>query len=304
MRIVTSVFDLTPTEFEDLSVEYLRSKRFSDVCRVGQAGDLGVDIRCNDPQGRFVVAQCKRYRADRTIGSPDIQRFFGMVVHAGASRGIFITTSDYTQPARNLSRDRDIELVNGSQIGAFYREKIRRQEEAERERLRLFEEAERERRQALENAERKRLRLTGDVSAQYPEKPFDPDFCSYPPKTAIQPPVPLNPTPVPVYPPGWESEPKVDRARRWMALFFGLLMALVIGVSVSAASFDVLRDWTKAYWEKSTVNPTSLPKPSATSIPSRTAAPTKVPTRTPTARPKRTPLAFPEQNSERPRPDN
>jgi hypothetical protein len=115
--------ELSPREFEELSVEYLRSKGFTDVRRVGQAGDLGVDVRCYDPQGRLVVAQCKRYRVDRIIGSPSIQHFFGMVVHAGAARGIFITTSDYTQPARNLARERDIELVDGSEIDAFYRRK-------------------------------------------------------------------------------------------------------------------------------------------------------------------------------------
>ena len=120
---MSSIFQIPPLHFEELSVEYLRSKGFLNVVRVGRAGDLGIDIRCTDPQGRLVVAQCKRYQADRNITSPDIQKFFGMVVHAGASRAIYITTSNFTQPARNLARDRDIELIDGSQIAAFYDQK-------------------------------------------------------------------------------------------------------------------------------------------------------------------------------------
>ncbi|MEZ4529954.1 MAG: restriction endonuclease [Thermomicrobiales bacterium] len=106
---------------------------FSDVRRVGQAGDLGVDIRCKDDIGRLVVAQCKRYRARAKIGSPEIQTFFGMTARARAARGIFVTSSTFTGPARRLAYELDIDLVDGSQIGAFYREKIRR-EEAERQR--------------------------------------------------------------------------------------------------------------------------------------------------------------------------
>lgn len=80
--------DLTPSEFEDLSVEYLRSKGFSEARRVGQAGDLGVDIRCKDEIGRLVVAQCKRYREESKIGSPEIQTFLGMTERARRAQGL------------------------------------------------------------------------------------------------------------------------------------------------------------------------------------------------------------------------
>ena len=45
-----------------------------------------------------------------------MQTFFGMVVHHGASRGIFITSSDFTESAQRLARERDIELVDGATL--------------------------------------------------------------------------------------------------------------------------------------------------------------------------------------------
>jgi hypothetical protein len=39
--------------------------------------------------------------------------FFGMVAHHGAHRGVFVTTSTFTSPARDLAEQRDIELVDG-----------------------------------------------------------------------------------------------------------------------------------------------------------------------------------------------
>lgn len=122
---------LTPREFEETVASYLRSRGFQDVQRIGGAGDLGVDIQCQDEYGRLVAVQCKRYQRGAKIGSPEIQHFYGMVVRRNATRGIFVTTSDYTQPARRLAHETDIELIDGAQIGVYFAELERQKREAE-----------------------------------------------------------------------------------------------------------------------------------------------------------------------------
>lgn len=85
--------------------------------RVGGSGDLNADVTARDPQGRSVVVQCKRYAVGNRIGSPAIQTFIGMAhVHHKAERGIFVTTSSYTDDARALARQHGLTLWDGSDL--------------------------------------------------------------------------------------------------------------------------------------------------------------------------------------------
>jgi len=43
--------------------------------------------------------QAKRWRADHTVGSADVQGFVGSLIGKKASKGVFITTSSFSQPA-------------------------------------------------------------------------------------------------------------------------------------------------------------------------------------------------------------
>ncbi len=64
-----------------------------------------------------MVIQCKRYAAGNRIGSPAIQTFIGMVhVHHKADRGIFVTTSSYTDGARKLAHQHGLTLWEGSDL--------------------------------------------------------------------------------------------------------------------------------------------------------------------------------------------
>ncbi len=130
---------LSPRQFEETVTDYLRARGFADVERVGGAGDLGVDIRCKDEHGRLVVVQCKRYQPGAKVTGPDIQHFFGMIVHAVAAKGVFVTTSNFTAAARKMASERDIDLVDGAQIGGFYADVLEKKRAAEEERRRREE---------------------------------------------------------------------------------------------------------------------------------------------------------------------
>ena len=114
--MVERLLQLTPVQFEEVVAELLENRGYRDVELVGGANDQGIDITCVDPAGRSTVVQCKRYAAKRTIGSPLIQHFFGMIVHAGAERGIFVTTSTFSTPARRLAEEREIDLIDGKEL--------------------------------------------------------------------------------------------------------------------------------------------------------------------------------------------
>ena len=107
---------LSPGEFEDEVARLLERQGFQDVQRVGGAGDLGVDIVCRAEAGNLVAVQCKRYAPDNPIRSPAIQTFFGMVVRRRAHRGLYVTTSRFTDVAATLAAELDIEVVDGLEL--------------------------------------------------------------------------------------------------------------------------------------------------------------------------------------------
>jgi restriction endonuclease Mrr len=108
---------LTPTQFEQITVELLRTRGFRHVRHTGGGGDLAADITCLTPHGHRAVVQCKRYAPHRPVGSPEIQQFIGMVrVHHLAQVGIYVTTSTFTSPARALARQHGLMLLDGPYV--------------------------------------------------------------------------------------------------------------------------------------------------------------------------------------------
>lgn len=94
----------------------------TDVRVDGGAGDLGADVTGYLPDGRLVVVQCKRYAPDRSVGSPDMQRFVGTArpVH-GADAAVFVTTCRFTAPAHELALSQAIVLVDRDALREWMR---------------------------------------------------------------------------------------------------------------------------------------------------------------------------------------
>lgn len=116
-QTLAELYALTPTQFEQTVADLLHDLGYQDTRRVGGAGDLAADVLCRDAEGRTVVVQCKRYKADNEIDSPMMQLFIGMVyVHHKAGRGIYVTTSHFTDPAAALGREHDITLIDGAEL--------------------------------------------------------------------------------------------------------------------------------------------------------------------------------------------
>ena len=87
---------------------------------VGQPGDGGIDgvIDEDAPGLDRVYIQAKRYKAENKIGSPDVQAFYGAVAAAKASKGVFVTTSDFSPAATHFAEKVPVRLVliNGDRL--------------------------------------------------------------------------------------------------------------------------------------------------------------------------------------------
>lgn len=116
-----NLLSLSPREFELTIGSLFQAYGYRQVRHTGGSGDLAADLHALSPQGEYVVIQCKRYAPGQRIGSPEIQKFLGMVkVHHGAQRGIFVTTSTFTAPAQALAQQHNLELIDGQRLTAMF----------------------------------------------------------------------------------------------------------------------------------------------------------------------------------------
>jgi HJR/Mrr/RecB family endonuclease/putative component of toxin-antitoxin plasmid stabilization module len=110
--------DLSGIEFESLVKALLIEMGFhADLTEV--TGDGGIDIVATLDKpfcgGRYIF-QCKRYARDNFVGAPALRDFYGAVTADRAVKGIFITTSEFTNQAKDFAAQVGIELVNRGRL--------------------------------------------------------------------------------------------------------------------------------------------------------------------------------------------
>ena len=126
--LLQKVMDQTPRFFETLVVDLLKKMgyggSFDGSTKVTPyVHDDGIDgIIYEDKLGlNKIYIQAKKYKADNTVGKPQIQQFAGALDEQKATKGVFITTSDYSDGARiyveKLSKK--IVLINGQELTRF-----------------------------------------------------------------------------------------------------------------------------------------------------------------------------------------
>lgn len=117
IRALGDLLSCTPRKFEHRVGDILAESGYKNIRYVGGTGDLAADLICRNQDGQTVVVQCKRYVPGNRVGSPDIQKLIGMMAtHHKADRGVFVTTSDFSQPAIDLARRHIVTLIDGRKL--------------------------------------------------------------------------------------------------------------------------------------------------------------------------------------------
>ena len=121
-EIQDSIKTISPERFEQLVVDLLVKMGYGQGEVVGRSGDGGIDGIVNPaPLGlEKVYIQAKRYTAN-PVGEPEIRNFSGSLNAQGATKGVFITTSTFSSPARQTAAtistgNQFIRLVDGNEL--------------------------------------------------------------------------------------------------------------------------------------------------------------------------------------------
>ena len=124
--IVQRVRNLSPKFLEVVVLKLLHTMGYgaseSLIEHVGGPGDEGVDgVIHQDSLGlQRIYVQAKRYKAENTIGRPDIQKFVGALAGQGANGGVFITTSSFSADAKDYASknlNSRVVLIDGAEFG-------------------------------------------------------------------------------------------------------------------------------------------------------------------------------------------
>jgi len=115
----------SPAFFEQLIVDLLVAMGYGGshkdaAAQLGRSGDGGVDGIVNEDRLGLdrIYVQAKRYAPGNPVGRPDVNGFVGSLVGLGATKGVFVTTSTFSQPARDYVRHlaQRVILIDGQEL--------------------------------------------------------------------------------------------------------------------------------------------------------------------------------------------
>jgi len=122
-ELLTSVKERSPKFFEKLALDLLFAMGYGgsrqDVERVGRAGDGGIDGTINEDRLGLDVIYVQAKRWDQgNVGRGDLQKFAGSLDFRKAGKGVFITTSRFTEDAVNYAKgvDKKIILIDSQKL--------------------------------------------------------------------------------------------------------------------------------------------------------------------------------------------
>jgi len=105
-ELLSEIMKQQPSFFEALVVKLLEKMGYGGSLKdagtvVGQSGDEGIDgiIREDKLGFDLIYIQAKRWDISKSIGRPEIQKFVGALAGQGATKGLFITTAQFSNEA-------------------------------------------------------------------------------------------------------------------------------------------------------------------------------------------------------------
>lgn len=124
-ELLQEIKENTPTFFEELVIDLLVEMGYGgsreDAQAVGRSGDGGIDGIINEDRLGLDVIYVQAKRWEGNVGEPPVRDFVGALQGKRARKGIFITTSEFTNSAQAYisaidSRDSKVILIDGNQL--------------------------------------------------------------------------------------------------------------------------------------------------------------------------------------------
>lgn len=124
-NLLEQILKSSPSFFEKLVVKLLVAMGYggtqSDAARaVGKVGDEGIDGIIDEDRLGFdsIYIQAKKWQKEQSIGRPEVQAFVGALEGKKTSKGVFITTANFTEKAHEYVNglNKKVVLIDGDRL--------------------------------------------------------------------------------------------------------------------------------------------------------------------------------------------
>ena len=124
-ELINRILKANPAFFENLIIKLLVAMGYSNNTdegweHTGKTGDDGIDGVINqDVLGvDKIYIQAKRYADNHSVTAGDLRNFIGALDMCRAVKGVFVTTSSFTNDAKNTVKkaSKNIVLIDGNQL--------------------------------------------------------------------------------------------------------------------------------------------------------------------------------------------
>ena len=104
-------------EFESLVSDLCRAMGYIEPKPTRKSGDKGIDVKAWWGIGLYQEChqfQCKQYALDRNVTDDEMRTFKGSLNKN--CKGVYVTMSDYTKPAKDTAEEAGIRLISGDEF--------------------------------------------------------------------------------------------------------------------------------------------------------------------------------------------
>lgn len=123
-ELLEEIMKLTDKAFERFVLDLMNAMGYGAADGSAEqtpfSGDEGIDgIIMEDKLGfDLIYIQVKHYAADHAVGRPEIQAFVGAIAGRNG-KGLFVTTSKFSKPARDYAAQQHIVLIDGEKLASL-----------------------------------------------------------------------------------------------------------------------------------------------------------------------------------------
>lgn len=122
-ELIQTIKSCSPSFFERLVIDVLVKMGYGGTRKdagkaIGKSGDGGIDGIINEDRLGLDVIYIQAKKWENPVGRPEIQKFAGALQGQRAKKGIFITTSTFTNEAKEFASriDSKITLIDGETL--------------------------------------------------------------------------------------------------------------------------------------------------------------------------------------------
>ena len=120
LKRLEGLMAITPKEFED-SVARMFERLGYKVQQTPYVGDRGKDAILLKGDTKLLL-ECKRFGRDKMVGRPHMQKFFAAIHEENAKGGFFVTTGQFSGPARDYAPNYNIKMIGPDDLVSMMKE--------------------------------------------------------------------------------------------------------------------------------------------------------------------------------------